>query len=74
MRKQVDGKTVYITIHGFDQFNRIIASVHVKSFIFFSRNLGLELVERGLATMYTAKGAQYGGYKKELEEAEKKAK
>lgn len=39
------------------------------------RNVGLEMVKRGLATVYEAKqGAEFGGLKKVYEKAEAKAK
>ncbi|KEY65970.1 hypothetical protein S7711_06628 [Stachybotrys chartarum IBT 7711] len=57
-----------------DHYDRIVASVYVRRF-FIRRNVGLELVKRGLATTYEAKtGAEFGGLKAVYEKAEAKAK
>ncbi|VUC19836.1 unnamed protein product [Clonostachys rosea] len=57
-----------------DQYNRIVATVYVRRF-FIRRNVGLEMVKRGLATTYEAKsGGEYGGLKEVYEKAEAKAK
>ncbi|KAK7431138.1 putative endonuclease lcl3 [Neonectria magnoliae] len=57
-----------------DQFDRIVATVYVRRFL-FRKNVGLELVKLGLATTYEAKvGAEFGGLKKVYEKAEAKAK
>lgn len=57
-----------------DQYNRIVATVYVRRFL-IRRNVGLEMVKRGLATTYEAKsGGEYGGLKEVYEKAEAKAK
>lgn len=57
-----------------DQYNRIIATVYVRWFL-IRRDVGLEMLKRGLATTYEAKhGAEFGGLKAVYEEAEAKAK
>ncbi|KAK3180307.1 putative endonuclease lcl3 [Lecanicillium sp. MT-2017a] len=57
-----------------DQYNRAVATVYVRRFL-IRRNVGLEMVKRGLATVYEAKsGAEFGGIKDVYEKAEAKAK
>ena len=61
-------------IYKHDQYNRIVATVYVRRFL-IRRNVGLEMVKRGLATTYEAKsGAEFGGIKAAYEKAEAKAK
>lgn len=57
-----------------DQYSRIVGTVYVRRFL-IRRNVGLEMVKRGLATTYEAKsGGDYGGIKATYEKAEAKAK
>lgn len=57
-----------------DQYNRIVGTVFVRKW-FIQRNVGLEMVKCGLATVYEAKtGAEFGGIKEVYEKAEAKAK
>lgn len=47
-----------------DQYDRVVATVYVRRppFFFPRRDVGLEMLRRGLATMYEAKsGAEFGG-------------
>ncbi len=64
-----------------DQYDRIVARVYVRRPPFFwpRRDVGLEMIRRGLATTYEAKtGAEFGGkgteerYKAAEEEARRK--
>lgn len=41
---------------------------------YFKKNVSLEMVKAGLASIYVAKGAQYGGILQQLEKQEAKAK
>lgn len=57
-----------------DQYDRIVGTVYIRRWL-IRRNVGLEMVKRGLATVYEAKsGAEFGGLKKMYERAEAKAK
>lgn len=57
-----------------DHYDRIVATVYVRRFL-LRRNVGLEMVKRGLATTYEAKsGGEYGGMKAMYQKAEAKAK
>lgn len=67
-------RNVRAYIYKRDQYNRIVATVYVRRFL-IRRNVGLEMVKRGLATTYEAKsGGEYGGLKAVYEKAEAKAK
>ncbi|POR30832.1 Uncharacterized protein TPAR_08937 [Tolypocladium paradoxum] len=67
-------RNVRAYIYKRDQYNRIVATVYVRRFL-IRRNVGLEMVKRGLATTYEAKsGAEFGGIKAVYEKAEAKAK
>ncbi|PKS06455.1 hypothetical protein jhhlp_007203 [Lomentospora prolificans] len=70
-------------IHKRDQYDRVVATVYLRrggllSFIFpflLRRDVGLEMLKRGLATTYEAKsGAEFGGREKMYLAAEAKAK
>ncbi|KAK0392783.1 hypothetical protein NLU13_2278 [Sarocladium strictum] len=56
-----------------DQFDRIVGTVYVRKWL-IRRNVGLEMIKRGLATVYEAKsGAEFGGLKDVYIKAEAKA-
>lgn len=67
-------RNVRAHIYKRDQYSRVVATVYVWRFL-MRRNVGLELVKRGLATTYEAKsGAEFGGLRGVYEKAEAKAK
>lgn len=71
----IRNRNVRAYIYKRDQYDRIVATVYVRRWFLFRRNVGLELVKRGLATTYEAKsGAEFGGLKKVYEKAEATAK
>lgn len=68
LQKFATGRYVHCRLHSVDQYRRVIATVYVKHrnpflsrFGLGSKNVGLELVRAGFATVYTGGGAQYGG-------------
>lgn len=63
LQSYVLGKRVRAYIYKRDQYERVVASVFVRKPPFFIRkDVGMELVKRGLATTYEAKtGAEFGG-------------
>ncbi|KAI8953847.1 SNase-domain-containing protein [Xylaria longipes] len=68
------GKKVRAKIYRRDQYDRIVATVYVRRFL-FRRDVGLEMLKSGLATTYEAKtGAEFGGLEEKYKEAEAKAK
>ena len=59
-RDLVDTKIVRIKLLRRDQYNRAVAKVTTKGFLpFTKKDVTLQLAERGLATLYTAGGAEY---------------
>ncbi|KAF5005826.1 hypothetical protein FDECE_7761 [Fusarium decemcellulare] len=67
-------RNVRAYIYKRDQYERIVATVYVRRFL-FRKNVGLEMIKRGLATTYEAKsGAEFGGMKEVYEKAQAKAK
>lgn len=73
LRELVKDRRVTVELHSVDQYARVVASVYVKKFFFFRRNVSLAMVEAGLATVYRQSGAQYGGIRAQLEAAETNA-
>ncbi|KAK5632932.1 hypothetical protein RRF57_008646 [Xylaria bambusicola] len=68
------GKRVYAKIYRRDQYDRIVATVYVRRFL-FRRDVGLEMLKSGFATTYEAKtGAEFGGLEEKYKVAEAKAK
>lgn len=56
-----------------DQYDRIVAQVFVRRW-FFKKDVGLEMLKVGLATVYEAKtGAEFGTAEEKYRAAEKKA-
>ncbi|KAK8056363.1 Micrococcal nuclease [Apiospora rasikravindrae] len=68
------GKRIRAKIYRRDQYDRIVATVFVRRF-FIRRDVGFEMLKRGLATTYEAKsGAEFGGLEAKYKAAEAKAK
>ncbi|KAI1482772.1 SNase-domain-containing protein [Daldinia eschscholtzii] len=68
------GRRVRARIYRRDQYDRVVATVYVRRFL-FRRDVGLEMLKRGLATTYEAKtGAEFGGLEEKYKAAESKAK
>lgn len=45
-----------------DQYERVVATIYLRRLLFFRRDIGLEMLRRGLATTYEAKsGVEFGG-------------
>jgi len=56
------GRRVRARIYRRDQYDRVVATVWVRRWLLFRRDVGLEMLQRGLATTYEAKtGAEFGG-------------
>lgn len=57
-----------------DQYDRAVATVYVRRWL-LRRDVGLQMLKRGLATVYEAKhGAEFGGREVEYRSAERWAK
>ncbi|KAL9484726.1 hypothetical protein ACSS6W_003515 [Trichoderma asperelloides] len=73
LRNYILHRNVRAYIYKTDQYERIVATVYVRRFL-FRRNVGLEMIKSGLATVYEAKsGGEFGGLKQRYEKAEAKA-
>lgn len=61
-------------IHRRDQYGRVVASVYVRHRV-FRKDVGLEMLKTGLATIYEAKtGSEFGNLEQKYRDAEAKAK
>lgn len=68
------GRRVRAKIYRRDQYERVVATVFVRRFL-FRRDVGLEMIKSGLATTYEAKtGAEFGGLEEKYKAAESEAK
>lgn len=76
----IQGRRVVIQLHRIDQYGRAVASVWVRRRRFPHLiwpvwwNVSLEMAAAGFATVYRDAGAEYGAIKRQLEEAEQRAK
>ncbi|CAK7214536.1 putative endonuclease lcl3 [Sporothrix curviconia] len=69
------GRRIRAYLYRRDQYDRVVARIVVRRFFFFKRDVGLEMIKRGLATCYEAKtGAEFGGREAQYRIAEAKAK
>lgn len=62
-----------VHIYKRDQYERVVATVHARRSL-LRRDVGLEMLKAGLATVYEAKmGAEFGKSEKKYRKAEDKA-
>ncbi|POS68638.1 nuclease domain-containing protein [Diaporthe helianthi] len=62
LQSSILNRYVRARVYKRDQYERIVATVYLRRFFFFRRDIGLEMLRRGLATTYEAKtGAEFGG-------------
>ncbi|RCI01103.1 putative endonuclease lcl3 [Rhizopus azygosporus] len=75
LTKMVLNKKVQVQLLSRDQYSRVVAMAYVRRPPFFlKKNVSLEMVKAGLASIYVAKGAQYAGILDELKKYEARAK
>lgn len=56
-----------------DQYDRVVAQVYVRKFL-FKKDVGLEMLRCGLATVYEAKtGSEFGKFEQKYRDAEERA-
>ncbi|KAI0021520.1 hypothetical protein F4780DRAFT_281779 [Xylariomycetidae sp. FL0641] len=68
------GRRVRAKIYKRDQYDRVVATVFVRRFL-IRRDVGYEMLKKGLATTYEAKtGAEFGGLETKYRAAEAQAK
>ncbi|KAK1724010.1 uncharacterized protein BDZ83DRAFT_624386 [Colletotrichum acutatum] len=74
LRGYIQNKRVWARIHRRDQYERVVATVYVRPFL-FKKDVGLEMLKLGLATTYEAKtGVEWGGAEEAYKAAEARAK
>ncbi|KAL9633489.1 MAG: hypothetical protein Q9204_003377 [Flavoplaca sp. TL-2023a] len=67
-------RPVRVYVHKRDQYDRAVGTVYVRKWL-LRRDVGLQMLKRGLATVYEAKsGAEFGGLEAKYRTAEKWAK
>ena len=70
----VNHKRVRTYIYKRDQYDRAVGSVYVRRWL-LRRDVGLQMLKRGLATVYEAKsGAEFGDLEKKYRRMEERAK
>lgn len=76
LQEYILNRRVRAYIYRRDQYDRVVATVFIRrGLIPFKRDVGLEMLKRGLATTYEAKsGVEFGGLEEEYKAAEEKAK
>jgi endonuclease YncB( thermonuclease family) len=73
LRTYLMHKRVRAYIYSKDQYERVVGTVWVREWG-IRRDVGLEMLKRGLATVYEAKsGSEFGGKEKQYREAERMA-
>ncbi|KAK2609776.1 hypothetical protein N8I77_003261 [Diaporthe amygdali] len=77
LQSSILNRYVRAQIYRRDQYERVVATAYVRRFLFFRRDVGLEMLRRGLATTYEAKtGVEFGSEatERKYREAEAEAK
>jgi endonuclease YncB( thermonuclease family) len=77
LRAYLVGRPVRVALHKRDQYDRVVATVYVRGplGLLRRRDVGLEMLQRGFATVYEAKtGAEFGGREATYRAAEARAK
>ena len=69
----IHNRRVRAYIYKRDQYDRVVAQVFVRRRL-LRRDVGLEMLKQGLATVYEAKaGAEFGNFEQQYRDAEEKA-
>ncbi|RFU25027.1 hypothetical protein B7463_g11311, partial [Scytalidium lignicola] len=73
LKNYILNRRVRVHIYKRDQYERVVATVHVRRFL-LRKDVGLEMLKAGLATLYEAKiGAEFGKSEKKYRREEDKA-
>lgn len=67
-------KRVKIKVLNIDRYGRIVAMVFIKSRLFFWKNVNLELVKLGMASVFRSNYTSFGGMENKFNQEEAKAK
>ncbi|KAI7871234.1 hypothetical protein BDF14DRAFT_1764762 [Spinellus fusiger] len=75
LTKMILGKDVRVQLLSRDQYSRIVAMAYVRQPpLYRYKNVSVEMVKEGLASLYVSKGAEYGTHLSEIKNALAKAK
>lgn len=76
LRAYLTGRRVRVIIHSRDRFDRVVGNPKIRlwPYKWVQRDVGLEQIKAGLATVFRQGGAEYGGLKEVMERAEAQAK
>jgi len=76
LKHMVLGRYVRVYMYRRDQYERVVATVYVRSWLGFrKKDVGLEMLKQGFATLYEAKfGSEFGGLEDVYKRAETRAK
>lgn len=76
LRDYLMGRRVRIYIHSRDRFDRVVANPKIRTWPFkwIKRDVGVEQIKSGLATVFRQGGAEHGGLLEIMEAAEAQAK
>ncbi|KAF2270712.1 SNase-domain-containing protein [Lojkania enalia] len=73
LTEYIQNRRVRAYIYRRDQYDRVVAQVFVRKWL-RRRDVGLEMLRKGLATVYEAKtGSEFGEFEQQYREAEEKA-
>lgn len=72
LRNYLVGRKVRVLIHSRDRFDRVVGNPKIRTWPYkwVVRDVGLEQIKSGLATVFRQGGAEYGGLKEVMEAAE----
>jgi endonuclease YncB( thermonuclease family) len=75
LTKLVLNKRVQVQLLSRDQYSRVVAMAYVRKPPFFiKKNVSIEMLKQGLASIYVAKGAEYSGLLDQMKKSEARAK
>ncbi|KAI8889217.1 staphylococcal nuclease [Backusella circina FSU 941] len=75
LTKMVLDRTVSVKLLSRDQYSRAVAMAYVRKPPFYiKKNVSMEMIKNGLASLYVAKGAQYDGLLNQFQKNEDRAK
>jgi len=75
LRAEVLHRNVRVFPYRRDQYERVVCTVYKRRWVFFKTDVGLQMLKRGLATVYEAKsGSEFGDQEERYREAEARAK
>ncbi|ORZ00364.1 hypothetical protein BCR43DRAFT_434868 [Syncephalastrum racemosum] len=74
LTKMVLGRNVHVQLLSLDRYSRAVCMVELRRPpFFFRKNVSVEMCKAGMASIYTAKGAEYGNHFEALQKAQARA-